>query len=145
MTVFFLVFYNTFAGVRETDKDLIDLTRLMGADRLATLKLVVLPSAMSFSIFTGLKISIPYALIAAVVGEMMAANKGLGYLISIYRRRVCCAACPDDYIHGPRRKPQRLRAQALALEVYVLPRRISNTSAHATLARRRRSRPTSRT
>ena len=41
---------------------------------------VILPSVLLW-IFTGMKISVPYALIGAVVGEMMASNKGLGYLI----------------------------------------------------------------
>jgi NitT/TauT family transport system permease protein len=33
-------------------------------------------------IFTGLKLSVPYALIGAIVGELIAANRGLGYLLS---------------------------------------------------------------
>ena len=32
-------------------------------------------------IFAGLKISVPYALIGAIVGELIAANQGLGYLV----------------------------------------------------------------
>jgi NitT/TauT family transport system permease protein len=32
-------------------------------------------------VFAGLKISVPYALIGAVLGEMIAANRGLGYLV----------------------------------------------------------------
>ena len=41
---------------------------------------VIIPSAMSW-VFAGLKISVPYALIGAVLGEMIAANRGLGYLV----------------------------------------------------------------
>lgn len=78
--VFFLVFYNTYAGVREADQDLIDVVRLMRGRRMHVLRLVVIPSAMVW-VFTGLRISVPYALIGAVVGEMMASNKGLGSLI----------------------------------------------------------------
>jgi NitT/TauT family transport system permease protein len=78
--VFFLVFFNTYAGVRDTDPDLIDVVRLMGGRRLAVLRLVLVPSALAW-IFTGLKIAVPYALVGAVVGEMMASNKGLGALI----------------------------------------------------------------
>jgi NitT/TauT family transport system permease protein len=78
--VLFLVFLNTFAGVREVDQDLIDAARLMRATRVQVIAKVIVPSAMSW-VFAGLKISVPYALIGAVLGEMIAANRGLGYLV----------------------------------------------------------------
>ena len=78
--VLFLVFLNTFAGVREVDQDLIDGARLMRATRAQVIVKVIIPSAMSW-VFAGLKISVPYALIGAVLGEMIAANRGLGYLV----------------------------------------------------------------
>lgn len=78
--VLFLVFLNTYAGVREVDQDLIDGARLMRATRTQLVAKVIVPSAMSW-VFAGLKISVPYALIGAVLGEMIAANRGLGYLV----------------------------------------------------------------
>ena len=78
--VLFLVFLNTYAGVREVDQDLIDGARLMKATRTQLIGKVIIPSAMSW-VFAGLKISVPYALIGAVLGEMIAANRGLGYLV----------------------------------------------------------------
>jgi NitT/TauT family transport system permease protein len=78
--VLFLVFLNTYAGVREVDQDLIDGARLMRASRVQVIAKVIIPSAMSW-VFAGLKISVPYALIGAVLGEMIAANRGLGYLV----------------------------------------------------------------
>ena len=78
--VLFLVFLNTFAGVREVDQDLIDGARLMKATRTQVILKVIIPSAMSW-VFAGLKIAMPYALIGAVLGEMIAANRGLGYLV----------------------------------------------------------------
>jgi NitT/TauT family transport system permease protein len=78
--VLFLVFLNTYAGVREVDQDLIDGARLMRATRAQVIFKVVIPSAMSW-VFAGLKIAMPYALIGAVLGEMIAANRGLGYLV----------------------------------------------------------------
>ena len=78
--VLFLVFLNTYAGVREVDQDLIDGARLMKATRVQVITKVIIPSAMSW-VFAGLKISVPYALIGAVLGEMIAANRGLGYLV----------------------------------------------------------------
>jgi NitT/TauT family transport system permease protein len=81
VTVFFLVFLNTAAGVREVDAGLIDAVRLMGGGRRAVAWKVVLPASMT-GLLTGLRVSIPYALIGAVIGELVASNRGLGYLIS---------------------------------------------------------------
>lgn len=78
--VLFLVFLNTYSGVREVDQDLIDCVRLMRANRFQVLMKVIIPSTASW-VFASLKISVPYALIGAVLGEMIAANRGLGYLV----------------------------------------------------------------
>lgn len=81
VTVFFLVFLNTAAGVREVDRGLTDAARLMGASRRQLALKVMLPGAMG-GVITGLRLGIPYALIGTVVGELVASNRGLGYLIS---------------------------------------------------------------
>jgi NitT/TauT family transport system permease protein len=78
--VLFLVFLNTFAGVREVDRDLIDSARLMRATRFQVIAKIVVPSSISW-VFAGLKAAMPYALIGAVLGEMIASNRGLGYLV----------------------------------------------------------------
>jgi NitT/TauT family transport system permease protein len=78
--VLFLVFLNTYAGVRQVDQDLIDGARLMRATRLQVITKVIVPSALSW-LFAGLRVSVPYALIGAVLGEMIASNRGLGYLV----------------------------------------------------------------
>jgi NitT/TauT family transport system permease protein len=80
VTVFFLVFFNTLAGVRDVDQNLIDAVLLMGGKRQDILFKVIIPSATS-SVLIGLHIAIPYALIGAVIGELVASNRGLGYLI----------------------------------------------------------------
>lgn len=79
--VFFLVFLNTFTGVRNVSRELIAILRLMGAGDRHVLFKVILPSAVSW-VFAGLRLSVPYALIGAIVGELIAANQGLGYLLS---------------------------------------------------------------
>jgi NitT/TauT family transport system permease protein len=79
--VFFLVFFNTYAGVRDVSRELMDIIRLMGARTPEVVRRVVLPSALT-AIFVGLRVSVPYALIGAVVGEMMASNRGIGFLIT---------------------------------------------------------------
>ena len=53
----------------------------MGAGRLGVYRHVILPSTLVW-IAAGLKVSIPYALAGAVVSEILAANQGLGYLVS---------------------------------------------------------------
>lgn len=79
--VFFLVFLNTFTGVRSVSRELVVIMKLMGAKERHLLTKVVLPSALSW-VFAGLRISVPYALIGAIVGELIASNRGLGYLLS---------------------------------------------------------------
>jgi len=78
--VFFLVFINTYSGVRNVDPQLIEILRLMGARERHLIAKVIVPSALQW-VFAGLQLSVPYALIGAVVGEIMAANRGLGYLL----------------------------------------------------------------
>lgn len=78
--VFFLVFYNTVSGVRDVDQELVDAVRLMGAGRRDILTKVIVPSATGW-ILTGIRLAIPYALIGAVIGELIASNRGIGYLI----------------------------------------------------------------
>jgi NitT/TauT family transport system permease protein len=82
LLVFFPVFMNTLSGVRDVDRDLIDVLRVMGASRMDTVRKVLVPSALVW-LFAGLRISAPYALIGAVVGEMFTSNAGLGYLLSL--------------------------------------------------------------
>jgi NitT/TauT family transport system permease protein len=81
VTVFFIVFFNTVAGVRNVDPDLVNAVWLMGASSRDILLKVIVPHALS-SALTGVRIAIPYALIGAVVGELIASNRGIGYLIS---------------------------------------------------------------
>src|SRR6478735_1975984 len=74
VVVFFLVFYNTYAGVRSADVDLVDVVRVMGGKRSDILVKVVLPSAAKW-IYTGLRLAVPYSLMGAVIGEIVASNK----------------------------------------------------------------------
>jgi NitT/TauT family transport system permease protein len=81
VVVFFLVFLNTYSGVREVNPLFVNSVRIMGATQLQILLHVVLPSAMSW-VLAGLKVSVPYALIGTVVGELMSSNRGIGFLIA---------------------------------------------------------------
>jgi NitT/TauT family transport system permease protein len=79
--VFFLVFLNTYTGVRNVSRDQIAILRLMGAREHHLATKVILPSALVW-VFTGLRLSVPYALIGTILGEMMATNRGLGFLLA---------------------------------------------------------------
>lgn len=81
VTVFFLVFFNTLTGVRNVDQNLIDAVRLMGAKRRDIMLKVIIPSTTGY-VLTGLHMAIPYALVGAVVGEVISVNRGLGYLLN---------------------------------------------------------------
>jgi NitT/TauT family transport system permease protein len=80
LIVFFLVFLNTFAGVRDVQTVHLQSVRIMGASKWQELRFVVIPSAAAW-VLTGLKVSVPYALIGAVVGELISSNRGIGFLI----------------------------------------------------------------
>jgi NitT/TauT family transport system permease protein len=79
--VFFLVFLNTYTGVRSVSRELLAILRLMGAKEHQLITKVVIPAALSW-VFTGLRLSVPYALIGAIVGEIIASNRGLGFMLS---------------------------------------------------------------
>ncbi len=81
IVVFFLTFFNTYSGVKGVDLELKNILRIMGANERQILFKVTIPATIPW-ITTGLKLSVPYALVGAVVGEFIAASKGLGYLIN---------------------------------------------------------------
>lgn len=79
--VFFVVFLNTFSGVREVNPLYIHSTQIMGASQWAVMRTVIIPSAAAW-VIAGLKVSVPYALVGTVIGEFMSANRGIGFVIA---------------------------------------------------------------
>jgi NitT/TauT family transport system permease protein len=79
--VFFIVFFNTFRGVREVDPLLIDNARILGASKRQLARHVLIPSALTW-IFSSLHISVGMAIVAVVVGEYLGASRGIGYIIA---------------------------------------------------------------
>src|SRR3954451_14552293 len=79
--VFFIVFYNTYQGVRDVDPVLLNNARMLGASERQLARHVLLPSALTW-IFSSLHVSVGFAIIAVVVGEYLGASKGVGYVIS---------------------------------------------------------------
>ena len=80
LTVFFPVFYNTFSGVREVDRDLLASVRILGATRWMMFVKVVVPAARTW-IFAGLRISVRYALTTTIYGELVGGSRGIGFLL----------------------------------------------------------------
>ncbi|HTC98140.1 MAG TPA: ABC transporter permease [Bradyrhizobium sp.] len=78
--VFFLVFYNVFAGVRSVDRELVNLTRVMGANQRQLTYHVYLPAAAPY-VMLGMRMAIPYSVIGVIVGEFTSSTQGLGLFI----------------------------------------------------------------
>ena len=79
--VFFLVFYNVFMGVRSVDRELVNLTMILGASESQLTRHVYLPAAAPFVIMA-MRMAIPYSVIGVIVGEFTSSVQGLGLFIS---------------------------------------------------------------
>jgi len=71
-----------FDGARNSDPLERNLLYSMGATKWQVFWLVVIPSALSY-IFSGLKLTVAFALIGAIIGEFVSSNAGLGHAIFI--------------------------------------------------------------
>jgi NitT/TauT family transport system permease protein len=79
---FFATAVGTVQGLASADVDAMNLLRTMGASRAQILWRVRLPSALP-QLFTGVKVSITFAYVAAVFAEYVGAYGGLGYYMSV--------------------------------------------------------------
>lgn len=80
LLTFFLNFFNTYTGMRQMDREYVDLASLMGVKGWKLTFKVIFP-AISPYVFTGIRTSIPFAVIGAIVGEFVAATEGVGFFI----------------------------------------------------------------
>jgi NitT/TauT family transport system permease protein len=76
----FPVLVNVIAGLRAVDQDRLDLLRALTATRWQVFRYLRFPNALPF-LFAGLNTAIVLAVIGAIVGEFVGANKGIGFLI----------------------------------------------------------------
>jgi NitT/TauT family transport system permease protein len=81
MTVFFVMFYNSYMGVITMPTNLVNVLRVMGASRSTIIRKVTLPQ-ISVPVISGMKSSVPFAMIGVIVGEFIASQDGVGYLIN---------------------------------------------------------------
>jgi NitT/TauT family transport system permease protein len=83
--VFYITFITVFAGIRGVDRRLIDMARVFGASERTIARKVIWISLLPF-FFTGLKVALPRAVSAAIVGEFLVATQGVGYSIEHARQ-----------------------------------------------------------
>ena len=79
--VLFIVYFSTLAGFAAVNRDLVASIRVMGASRAALFLKLILPSAAPY-IFSAMRITLPGALIGAIIGEFVSSNRGVGFLIA---------------------------------------------------------------
>lgn len=84
LMVFFPVLVNTVVGLRAVPDNLRDLMRSLRASRVQILTLLELPAALPV-LLGGLRIGATLSVIGAVVGELVGADRGLGFLINVGR------------------------------------------------------------
>jgi ABC-type nitrate/sulfonate/bicarbonate transport system permease component len=75
------ILINTYAGVQNTDPDLLEAARSFGARRGQLFRYIMLPAALPY-IVTGLRLGGANAMVGTVIAELYTALSGLGYLIA---------------------------------------------------------------
>jgi NitT/TauT family transport system permease protein len=84
LTVFFPVLVNTVMGVRAVPRHLYDLMGSLYATPAQTLRHLEIPAALPI-LLGGLRVGATLSVIGAVVGELVGADKGLGFLVNVAR------------------------------------------------------------
>ena len=78
--VVFVFILNVTEGIRTVDPDMVDLMRTMRAPRSYILRRVTIPSIVPW-LMASFRIGIGLSLVGAVVGELIGANRGLGWYV----------------------------------------------------------------
>ncbi|WP_371649345.1 ABC transporter permease [Streptomyces mirabilis] len=78
--VFFIVFFNAFQGVREVDRNILANAKVLGASQAQIIRHVTVPSALTW-IIASLHSAFGFAIVGALVGEVLGAQSGLGLVI----------------------------------------------------------------
>lgn len=81
MLVAVLIFFTVFTGIRQVDRRLVERIVTLGGGRWALVRHVYLPSVAAW-VLGNLKVAVGFAFTGAIVGEFVAASRGLGYLLS---------------------------------------------------------------
>lgn len=84
LSAFIPCLINSYSGIKLTNQVYVNVAATCGASRWETFRRVGVPSAMPM-VFAGMRISLGNAWSTLVAAEMLAANKGLGYMILMGR------------------------------------------------------------
>ncbi len=84
LTVFFPVLVGTIVGLRSVEQEFYDLMRILRASRWQVFWLLELPAALPI-LMGSIKVGVTLSVIGAVVGEFVAADRGLGFLVNLAR------------------------------------------------------------
>ncbi|NIO70518.1 MAG: ABC transporter permease subunit [Anaerolineae bacterium] len=79
---FFPILVNTLAGVRTIDETLLRCARSFGANDRQIFTTLALPNSVPF-VITGMRLGVGRGLVGIVVGELVAATAGVGYMMSV--------------------------------------------------------------
>lgn len=82
VSAMFPIVVNTVIGLKQTHPEMVHLMRSLGASSLQTFLKIRLLAAAPY-IFGGFKVGITLAVVGAVVGEFIASNSGLGYMLLV--------------------------------------------------------------
>jgi len=77
----FPLLINTYIGVKNVNRVLVNVVRSFGANEWQLMKIVVLPNSVPY-IIAGLRLAIGRAILGVVVGEFFGSSEGLGYMIA---------------------------------------------------------------
>jgi len=77
---FFPVVINTAVGLTQVDEEMLDLGRVFNAPKWRVFAKIRIPNAYPY-ILSALKVTATAAVVGAIVGEFVASQKGLGYVI----------------------------------------------------------------
>jgi len=77
---FFPILLTTIRGLNEVEPDILDLVRSLKGSRWQAFRYIQLPGSLPY-IFSGMKVAAILAVAGAVVGEFIASERGLGYLM----------------------------------------------------------------
>ena len=80
LVAFFPVVINSATGLAAVDEDLLDLVRYLNASKVDVFIKIRIPNSLPY-IFAGIKISATMCVVGAIVGEFIATDRGLGYLL----------------------------------------------------------------
>jgi sulfonate transport system permease protein len=78
---FFPVYMGVASGFRDVDRKLVEVAEMAGLSGVALVRRVLLPAALP-SVFTGLRNGLSLAWMFMVAAELIAASRGLGYLLT---------------------------------------------------------------